>query len=998
MASPLDRPPVEFTEFHLFCGIGGGALGAASARATWLGCRGSIRTLGGIDFDPSACADFERFTGIPATCLDLFDRDQYVAFHGEQPPPEWREAMPEDIFRAAGGVCPDIVFSSPPCLPGHVPVLTLQGDRPIREVKAGTRVLTHRGRYRRVLKVGAHTYDGTIYGIRLNGTVDAQEFTAEHPLWRRRVVRPKANGKKRTLSGSEFVRADKVRVGDRIGFPVDPEEPGSARRFVDSFGDPRRINRGGKNDGARYAKPTHEAVSGRIVDLRPFAESPSLWFLVGAYLGDGYRRPSRHEIMYCVGPADGELAGNIRASLRELGLSFYEDHNGGSGNIKIRVTSRSLSLILGAFGDGSHRKDISPSLFGLERPLLEAMIGGYRSTDGSEQGRRLAGNVLQARWKIPSVSLPLLRSVQRLLLRLGTFASIHKCWPGGKQVIMGGRKVQTRPRWELNVRLDPEKRTVYEFKDGAVWVRVRSTERRQAQERVWNLEVEEDDTFCVPMMATHNCKGFSGLLPSASAGSEKYQALNRLTTQAVRLTLEAFKDDRPAVFLLENVPRIRTRGAELLEEIKRLLRGHGYHVTDSDHDCGEIGGLGQRRKRYLMIARNPKKLAPFIYQPPKRPLKTIGDVIGPLALPDDPSLGPMHRLPRLKWLTWLRLALIPAGGDWRDLQKITPEEYRIVRTEWGTTNNALTVQPWDKPAATITSSTRLSGSSPAAVADPRLKEKTGYNGSPGLYGVNGWDNPAKAITGGMRVPCSNTPAAIADPRLKENENRHFNIFRVQSMNEPSTTVTGTRFGSGAQAIADVRLGHDPRPGVYRILRMDETAQTVTGGAGVGTSNGPQAVADHRLGCKPRSGSYGVDGWGDTLSTVVGSGDVHAARCAIADPRIPGNDERPDPPPVIVALDGTWHRPLTTLELLALQSFPVRFADGTPVVLAGKADSRYRERIGNAVPPDASKGIHEQILLALLQNAVGETFVLGTTDIWVRREKREKEKWRNVTER
>ena len=1073
MATCHNGQSVTFTEFHLFCGIGGGAIGAAAARATWLGCRGSIRTLGGIDFDPAACADFERFTGIPATCLDLFDREQYVAFHGKQPPPEWREATPADVLRAAGGICPDIVFSSPPCLPGHIPVLTPKGPRPIQEIRSGDSVLTHRGRYRRVLRVGTHMYDGKIYGVRLNGTVDTQAFTAEHPLWRRRVVRPASNGKKRILSAPEFIPAEKIRIGDRIGFPVDHEEPGCARRFIESFGNPKVIRKGGKNRGARYAKTIHNAESARTVDLSNFYGTKDLWFLVGAYLGDGYRRPSKHEVVFCVGSSGDEFAENVRSSLRFLGLSFYEDASSGAENIKIRTSGIHLCKIMGAFGDGAEKKNIPSTLMGLERGLLEAMIGGYRSADGSAQERRTAKNELQARWKIPSVSLPLLRSMQRLLLRLGEFASIHKCWPGGEQVIMGGRKVQTRPRWELNVRLDPEKRTVYEFHDGAVWVRVRSIERRQAQGRVWNLEVDEDNTFCVPMMATHNCKGFSGLLPSASAGSEKYQALNRLTTRAVRLTLEAFKKDLPAVLLLENVPRIRTRGAELLEEIKRLLRTHGYRVTDSDHDCGEIGGLGQRRKRYLLIARNPKRLAPFIYQPPKRALKTIGDVIGPLALPDDASLGPMHRLPRLKWLTWLRLALIPAGGDWRDLQKIRPEEYRIVRTEWGTTGNALTVQPWDKPAATVTSSTRLSGSSPAAVADPRLKEKTGYNGSPGLYGVNEWDGPAKAVTGGMRVPCSNTPAAISDPRLSDSKGIYPNRFKVNRFDEPAPTITGDTdvqcgaqsvsdprlsdrehrrsnshtvrpwddqaltitgedtIGSGAQSIADPRvpekggrhfshlrvngwvepgntvtgsthvangapsigdprLHHVPRPGVYRILRMDETAQTVTGGAGVGTSNGPQAVADHRLGCKPRSGSYGVDGWNDTLSTVIGSGDIHAARVAIADPRIPGNNERPDPPTVIVALDGTWHRPLTTLELLALQSFPVRFDDGTPVVLAGKSDSKWRERIGNAVPPDASRGIHEQILLALVQHVAGETYTLGTTPVWVRRTEKERE--------
>lgn len=559
------------------------------------------------------------------------------------------------------------------------------------------------------------------------------------------------------------------------------------------------------------------------------------------------------------------------------------------------------------------------------------------------------------------------------------------------------------------------------------------------------------------------CKGFSGLLPSKSAGNPKYQALNRLTVRSIRLILEAFADAPARIILLENVPRIKTRGADLLREIKQLLRKHGYVCHDADHDCGEIGGLGQRRKRYLLIARHTTRCKPFVYQPPVRPLKTIGDVIGPLPLPDDPSMGPMHRLPRLKWLTWLRLALIPAGGDWRDLQKIAPEEYRLAHEPRG--GGPWGVQHWSESAGTVTGSSSVKGSNATAVSDPRLSlNSQTFAGSPGLYGVNRWGEPAPTVSGSASVSSSNTPAAIADPRLpksrgiysnrfavrgwaapsacitgdtdvqcgaqsiadprlRQNENRHSNIFRVLRAGAPSPCITGTRFGSGAHSIADTRLGHSPRPGVYRVLRMSETSGAVVGGQGVGVSNGPQAVADcrltkgvragylrvvdmkevsptvigaarvtgsngasivadHRLGCSPRGGSYGVMGWRETASAVIGSADCHAAKAAIADVRIPGNNERLDPPPVIISLDGTWHRPLTTLELLALQSAPLRFADGRPVVLAGNSDAKWRERIGNMVPPLASQRMHEQIVLALLQNELGETFTLGCTPIWV----------------
>lgn len=689
MATTTDLLPIEFKEFHLFAGVGGGSLGSAKARISWLGVQGKIRNIGAIDCDPMACEDYRNFTGSDITCMDLFDLEQYRAFHGSEPPAEWREATPADIRAAAGGECPDIVFTSPPC------------------------------------------------------------------------------------------------------------------------------------------------------------------------------------------------------------------------------------------------------------------------------------------------------------------------------------------------------------------------------------------------------KGFSGLLPNKSAGSDKYQSLNRLTVRSIRLTLEAFAAAPPRILLLENVPRIKSRGAELLAEIKDLLKKHGYACHDADHDCGEIGGLGQRRRRYLLIARHITRCKPFVYQPPTRRLKSIGDIIGPLPLPDDPSMGPMHRLPRLKFLTWLRLALIPAGGDWRDLQKIAPEEYRLMHEPRG--GGPWGVQEWEQQSGTVTGSASVKGSNSVAGADPRLSmQGDGYGGSPGLYGVNEWSEPAPAVTGSASVSSSNCPSAIADPRLDPKSPKFNHAYKINPCDKSSDTVAGgtgpsaggicindsrlpeskgvfpnrfrvvrwdghspvvtgdTDVQCGAPSINDPRLNHQPRPGNYGVLRMDETCGAVVGGQGVGVSNGPQAIADtrldsdsrsgymrvlgmdevspavigaarttasngpsvladHRLGCAPREGTYGVMPYDDASQTVIGGMNVHACQAAIQDPRlgcspsgpgavadvrIPGNNERLDPPPVIISLDGTWHRPLTTMELLALQSFPLHRADGSAVVLAGRSDSKWRERIGNAVPPESSRRMHEQILLALLQNALGETFVLGSTAIWV----------------
>lgn len=84
--------------------------------------------------------------------------------------------------------------------------------------------------------------------------------------------------------------------------------------------------------------------------------------------------------------------------------------------------------------------------------------------------------------------------------------------------------------------------------------------------------------------------------------------------------------------------------------------------------------------------------------------------------------------------------------------------------------------------------------------------------------------------------------------------------------------------------------------------------------------------------------------------------------------------------MIIAADGTWHRPLTTLELAALQGFPV-LVDGKPLVLAGTSHTRWREAIGNAVPPPAALAIGEQLLRALLIAKLG-AFALDSNPVWV----------------
>ena len=559
------------------------------------------------------------------------------------------------------------------------------------------------------------------------------------------------------------------------------------------------------------------------------------------------------------------------------------------------------------------------------------------------------------------------------------------------------------------------------------------------------------------------CKGFSGLLSESKSQSAKYQALNKLTLRGVFLMLEAFKDDLPELVLFENVPRIANRGRKLLNRITGLLRAYGYVVAETTHDCGRLGGLAQSRKRFLLVARHREKVPPFLYEPPKRSLRAVGEVLGRMPMPGDLRAGPMHRVPSLRWQTWVRLAFVEAGSDWRSLSKLAIADGMLrdfalqPDEEWRA--GVLGVRGWDDPSVTVAGrSTPTNGA--YSVADPRWASSEKWRDGQ-QYGVRGWDDTAHCIAGsqapgqgayavadprhggdakfnncyrvvpwgeaspavtggtgpsagglavadprasgghegggkyrisnwreagGAVIAASSTgngAFAVADPRTGYGESTHSNVLRVTEWEAQSGTVTGAHHPSGgAMCVADPR-GEERRSGALGVLPWHEPAGTVAGESL--PSNGTFAVADPRPGLQREKGDdyataghFGVIPWEGTAGAVSAAACQDNGRWSVADPRLPLATDRLVT--VIRALDGTWHRPFTTFELAGLQSL---IEPEEQLELDGLSDADWRERIGNAVPPDAAQAIASTMGQTLLLAWSGQGFMLSAVPIWVR---------------
>ncbi|HEK1995523.1 TPA: DNA cytosine methyltransferase, partial [Pseudomonas aeruginosa] len=438
------------------------------------------------------------------------------------------------------------------------------------------------------------------------------------------------------------------------------------------------------------------------------------------------------------------------------------------------------------------------------------------------------------------------------------------------------------------------------------------------------------------------CKGASGLLSEEKAKTPRYQALNELTLRCIWLMGEAWADDPVPLIAFENVPRLATRGRHLLDQIGQLLGHYGFANAETTHDCGELGGLAQSRKRFLLVARNIEKVPAFLYEPEKKSLRAVGDILGRMPLPGDiEAAGPMHRVPSLQWRTWVRLALVRAGSDWRSLNELAIEDGHL---------RDLVIVP---------------------------EYRSGY------MGVHGWDDTAGTIAG--RSGPTNGAFSVADPRYRQASNwNHGQQFGVIRWAESAPTIPGqTTPGQGTFSVADPRPNWNRHSGNYRVIRYDQPAGTIIAG-GKGVQGGQQSVADPRILHRGKGdnyltgGHYGVIGFNQHSGAIAASSRYDSGRFSVADPRIPAADERLTC--IIRSLDGTWHRPFTTLEKAALQSLvePEEY-----LVLDGMSDKDWSERIGNAVPPHAAEAIADVMGTTLLLAEQGETFRLSKTPIWVR---------------
>ncbi len=411
--------------------------------------------------------------------------------------------------RAREVPAPDILVGGSPCFTAGHMVLTSTGYQPIEDIVPGDQVMTHAGRLRRVVRVGSQ--QSLVGRLRACGLPDSIVCTPEHPFL------SVAYNRQNTRRHGRYARIE------HCGEPQwTPAQEMSGKQWC--------------------ALQSYEMIPTEIRS-RKFSPQNAM-YVAGLYLGDGYIRrwkgKSKKAVTLCLNPKKYE---KMKERLGDISLPASRE------NTTFRVTICDTVLadwLVEHFGQLSHQKTLPAWV--LSSPYRADLLQGFLDTDG----HRASNGSVSISCTSPSLSYGIAD-----LLNVSGYVSFVAFIRTPDTCVIEGRTVNQRDYYHIRgfPSLSARKSRV---RQGYLLRTVRSF-KPEGEQKVFNIEVEDDHSYIVNGAIVHNCQSYS--VAGARRGlSDPRGALTLAYVQLVD-TLDAVRlaDGKPPIVVLwENVPGVLT--------------------------------------------------------------------------------------------------------------------------------------------------------------------------------------------------------------------------------------------------------------------------------------------------------------------------------------------------------------------------------------------------------------------------------------------------------
>ena len=458
----------------------------------------------------------------------------------------------------------DLWTLSFPCFVEGTLVYTNRGYIPIDQVEIGDEVITHMNRFQKVTNVMTNEADSL---IKIHCMVSEDiHCTPNHPFYVRKKhnkMDSKTSRRYREFDNPEWIAAKDLSSEYYLGTAINQiEEIPKWNGIVDKKGNYKNI-------------------------LSEQMKTPEFWYIIGRYIGDGWLRSDRG-IVICANDIE----------LQEL--LYYLDMLNWNYNIakertvnKVHIAFAEIGEYCKQFGRGAVNKHLTSDIMNLPINLLKSFVNGYISSDGYQGSNGF--------FKVSSISRQLIYQLGECIAKAyhRPFSIYFTSRP--KTTVIEGRVCNQHDTYTITWKNDTNKQDQAFYENGYIWSPIRDVSTEEYDGLVYNISVEEDESYMVQNIICHNCTDISvaGKLKGLDADSGTRSSL---IWQTIRLLKKAQETNTlPKYMMLENVKNlVGKKFIKDFETFNGLIEEFGYNTkwkVINARDCG----VPQNRERVFAL-------------------------------------------------------------------------------------------------------------------------------------------------------------------------------------------------------------------------------------------------------------------------------------------------------------------------------------------------------------------------------------------------------------
>ncbi len=393
--------------------------------------------------------------------------------------PIYKETVTEQIK-----ILPPLAFQEQyECLPPKTPIITDCGIKNICDIKIGDLVLTHKGRFKKVIFVNERKYKGDLTKIKTFKSTLPISLTPNHPVLvckKKMINYPK---RKIILEEPEWLEAGEITKDYTIAYPINKtvkdKEHIKTKEYMRNL-----------PHGSKWMLYKKDKI---LVDER-------LMRIIGYYLAEGSVGADGRCIQFSFGHNESELsyAHKLLKDIKSLFgvIGKIRRHEYG---IAVYINSVNIAeLLIKLCGKGAKNKKLESWILKLPIEKQKHLVDAFWEGDGCR-------TKTQNRTAI--ISKELIFQLKDILIRMGHNPAITHT-KKQKEYIMG-RKCKVNDLYGLVYynKLTNSNRGLRSFRDeDYIYLSIKNIEQEKYIGLVYNLQVEDDESFCAIYHTVHNCE------------------------------------------------------------------------------------------------------------------------------------------------------------------------------------------------------------------------------------------------------------------------------------------------------------------------------------------------------------------------------------------------------------------------------------------------------------------------------------------------------------